>query len=209
MAAGITNLDLFPEPPPEVLSGQGPAIAVLAGGCFWCTEAVFRELEGVYSVVSGYSGGDAGSANYEAVCSGRTAHAEAIQIEYDPARIRYGQILKVFFSVAHDPTQRNRQGADRGPQYRSAVFYGTPVQQQLALAYIRRIDEAAVLPGPIVTEVVPLEQFYPAEDYHQEYASRNPQNPYISLIARPKLEKLRSHFGTWLGRDVPEAPDQK
>ncbi|HET9122154.1 MAG TPA: peptide-methionine (S)-S-oxide reductase MsrA [Acidiferrobacteraceae bacterium] len=188
----------FPDPPPAPAT-SGTEVAVLAGGCFWCTEAVFQELQGVRSVTSGYCGGDARSANYQAVCSGNTGHAEAIRIEYAAERLSFGQILKVFFSVAHDPTQRNRQGADRGPQYRSAIFYTNDAQRDLAMSYIRQLDASHVFPAPIVTEVVPLAAFYPAEDYHQEYARRNPGQPYVARIALPKVEKLRAHYAQWLG----------
>jgi peptide-methionine (S)-S-oxide reductase len=168
--------------------------AVLAGGCFWCTEAVFLQIAGVEKVVSGYAGGDHATANYEAVCSGRTGHAEAIQITYDPRQISYGQLLKIFFSVAHDPTQLNRQGNDRGTQYRSAIFYSSPEQEQVAEAYIKQLDEAKLFGAPIVTVVTPLEAFYPAEGYHQNYCSLNPHNPYVMGVAAPKVEKTKKQF---------------
>ena len=172
MASDFPNpaTDLQPDPATE-------ASAVLAGGCFWCTEAVFNQIDGVKKVVSGYSGGDSSTANYEAVCGGRTGHAEAIQITYDPGKISYGQLLKIFFSVAHDPTQLNRQGHDHGTQYRSAIFYSDPEQKRIAEAYIKQLEQAKVFRSPIVTEVTPLKAFYPGEDYHQNYCSRNPQNP--------------------------------
>lgn len=173
---------------------DGDATIVLAGGCFWCTEAVYLQLDGVKEVVSGYAGGTAETANYETVCSGTTNHAEAIQIRYDPRRISYGQILKVFFSVAHDPTQLNHQGADRGRQYRSAIFYANDEQKRVADSYIRDLNAARVFDEPIVTALEPLERFYPAESYHQNYAARNPGQPYVALTATPKVEKLRATF---------------
>jgi peptide-methionine (S)-S-oxide reductase len=168
--------------------------AVLAGGCFWCTEAVFVQIEGVEKVVSGYSGGDRASANYEAVCSGKSGHAEAIQITYDPSKISYGQLLKIFFSVAHDPTQLNRQGHDVGTQYRSAIFYSDPEQKRIAEAFIKQLEQAKVFRSPIVTEVTPLKDFYPAEEYHQNYCSRNPHNPYVAGVAEPKVEKTKESY---------------
>ena len=185
----------FPDPTIDVnASSGGPQTAVLAGGCFWCTEAVFLQIEGVEKVVSGYSGGDRASANYEAVCGGRTGHAEAIQITYDPSNISYGQLLKIFFSVAHDPTQLNRQGHDHGTQYRSAIFYSDPEQKQVAEAYIKQLEQAKVFRSPIVTEVTPLKAFYPAEEYHQNYCSLNPRNPYVASVAEPKVEKTKEYF---------------
>jgi len=152
------------------------------------------QIEGVEKVVSGYSGGDRASANYEAVCGGRTGHAEAIQITYDPSNISYGQLLKIFFSVAHDPTQLNRQGHDHGTQYRSAIFYSDPEQKQVAEAYIKQLEQAKVFRSPIVTEVTPLQAFYPAEEYHQNYCSRNPHNPYVAGVAEPKIEKTKESY---------------
>jgi peptide-methionine (S)-S-oxide reductase len=173
---------------------------VLAGGCFWCVEAVFKEMDGVLAVRSGYAGGTAETADYETVCSGRTDHAEAIEVRFDPSRVSYGQLLKVFFSVAHDPTQLNRQGADRGRQYRSAIFTTNDEQKRVAEAYIRQLDEAGLFGAPIVTEVTPLEAFYEAEAYHQDYAARNPRQPYIAYSTAPKLEKLRKNFADRLKR---------
>jgi len=170
-------------------------LAVLAGGCFWCTEAVYLELDGVMKVVSGYSGGDAASANYEAVCTGRTEHAEVIQVVYDPSRTSFGALLRVFFSVAHDPTQLNRQGNDVGTQYRSAIFYANAEQQRIAAAYIAQLEAAKVFGKPIVTRLEPLEQFFEAEGYHQNYAALHPNQPYIAAVAAPKVEKLRAYFG--------------
>jgi peptide-methionine (S)-S-oxide reductase len=185
----------FPDPQIDAtITPSAKQTAVFAGGCFWCTEAVFVQIEGVEKVVSGYSGGDRATANYEAVCGGRTGHAEAIQITYDPSKISYGQLLKIFFSVAHDPTQLNRQGNDRGTQYRSAIFYSDPEQKRIAEAYIKQLDQAKVFRSPIVTEVTPLAAFYPGEEYHQNYCSRNPNNPYVAAVAEPKVEKTKEHF---------------
>ena len=172
----------------------GDRTAVLAGGCFWCTEAVFRDLDGVRAVRSGYAGGSAGTAYYEAVCRGDTGHAEAIEIAYDPVRVSFGKLLKVFFSVAHDPTQWNRQGNDRGPQYRSAVFHADEDQRRTARAYIDQLDRAGVFSAPIRTLLEPLEAFYEAEPYHQDYAARNPGQPYVRQVSRPKVDRLRASF---------------
>jgi peptide-methionine (S)-S-oxide reductase len=183
-------------PSPEA----APRTVVLGGGCFWCVEAVFKELDGVLEVVSGYAGGTADTADYETVCSGRTDHAEVIQVRYDPAQVTYGQLLKVFFSVAHDPTQLDRQGADRGRQYRSVIFYTNEEQKRVADAYIRQLDEAGVFSAPIVTQVAPLDAFYEAEPYHQDYAARHPMQPYIQYTAAPKVFKLRKQFADRLKR---------
>jgi peptide-methionine (S)-S-oxide reductase len=174
---------------------------VLAGGCFWCVEAVIKEMDGVLSVRSGYAGGTAETADYDSVCSGRTGHAEVIEVRFDPNRVTFGQILKVFFSVAHDPTQLNRQGADQGRQYRSAIFTTGEEQERVAKAYIRQLDETNVLGAPIVTEVTPIDKFYEAELYHQDYAARNPRQSYIVYTALPKVEKLRKYFGDRLKHD--------
>ena len=191
----------FPDPEVDPApDSTEPQTAVLAGGCFWCTEAVFRELDGVLSVRSGYAGGTAETANYDAVCSGTTNHAEAIEIRYDPGRASFGQILKIFFSVAHDPTQMNRQGNDRGRQYRSAVFHANESQRKVAAAYIRRLDRDGVYSAPIKTALEPLEAFYEAEAYHQDYAARNPRQPYIVQVSRPKVDQLRTHFADRLKR---------
>ncbi len=186
----------FPDPQQDIApdAAHKEQVAVLAAGCFWCVEAVFKELDGVLQVTSGYSGGSSAQANYEAVCSGHTGHAEAIWIRFDPARISFGQLLKVFFSVAHDPTQLNRQGNDRGTQYRSAIFYSDDPQKKVAEAYIRQLEEAKVFKSPIATKVEPLNGFFDAEAYHQNYAERNPDQPYIEMISTPKVEKLRKYF---------------
>ena len=173
--------------------------ATLAGGCFWCTESVFDELRGVESVVSGYSGGHKDSPTYQEVCTGTTGHAEVIQIEFDPAEIDFSDILRVFFTV-HDPTTLNRQGGDIGTQYRSSVFYHSEAQRQAAEDVIREIDAAAIYPNPIVTEVVPFEKFWPAEDYHQEYFVNNPNQPYCSAVIAPKVAKFRKMYAERLKR---------
>jgi methionine-S-sulfoxide reductase len=163
---------------------------VFAGGCFWCTEATFEQLEGVLNVESGYAGGSADTANYRAVCGGDTGHAEAIRITYDPAEISYEQLLAVFFD-AHDPTQLNRQGNDVGTQYRSAIFYASDAEKQAADGKIRELNAAQAFPRPIVTTLEPLTAFYPAEDYHQDYARLNPDQPYIQAVSIPKVCKVR------------------
>jgi methionine-S-sulfoxide reductase len=171
------------------------AFAVFAGGCFWCTEAAFEQLAGVSSVESGYAGGKAETANYEAVCTGRTGHAEVIRIAYDPAVISYDQLLDVFFD-AHDPTTLNRQGNDVGTQYRSALFYADEAEKQAAAAKIESLNKAGKFKNPIVTALEPLVAFYPAEDYHQDYARANPDHPYIQAAAIPKVCKIREkHSG--------------
>jgi methionine-S-sulfoxide reductase len=169
------------------------AKAVVAGGCFWCTEAAFEQLEGVLDVASGYAGGAAETANYRAVCSGNTGHAEAIRITYDPAKISYDQLLAVFFD-AHDPTQLNRQGNDAGTQYRSAIFYADESQRRAAQAKIDELNKAKKFPRPIVTTLEPLTEFYPAEDYHQDYARLNPDQPYIQAVSMPKVCKVRDKY---------------
>lgn len=186
-------MDTFPDPAKDIerSSRPGEATAVLAGGCFWCVEAVYLQLEGVKKVVSGYAGGTADTANYRTVCSGATNHAEVVQVTYDPSQITFGQILKVFFWIAHDPTQLNQQGNDRGRQYRSAIFYADERQREIAEAYIRQLDQARLFPDKIVTTLEPLEAFYEAEPYHQNYAALNPNQPYIAAVAAPKVEKLR------------------
>ena len=186
--------DRFPDPLEDVPTDQDAGRAVLAGGCFWCVEAVYQPLDGVQSVVSGYAGGDAASANYEAVCSGRTGHAEVVEVRYDPRRISFGALLKLFFAVAHDPTQKDRQGNDRGPQYRSAIFPVDEAQRKVAEDYIQQLNNAGSVTAPIVTTLEPGRPFHPAEDYHQDFARRNPNQPYITHVAKPKLEKLHAAF---------------
>jgi len=168
-------------------------IATLAGGCFWCLEAVFQQLKGVTKVTSGYAGGTVPNPSYEAVCTGRTGHAEVVQIEFDPAGVSYRELLDVFF-VIHDPTTLNRQGVDEGTQYRSAVFYHSPQQQQVAEAVIAELEAGKVWDDPIVTEVVSLDAFYPAEEYHRDYFRRNPGQSYCRAVIAPKVAKLRKHY---------------
>jgi len=189
------TLDNFPDPPAETPGAPGSIqTAVLAGGCFWGMEGVFERLEGVVDVISGYSGGKALTARYNIVSTGTTNHAESIRVTYDPSRISYGELLKVFFSVAHDPTQLNYQGPDRGKQYRSTIFYTGELQKRIAEEYIRTLERAGVFRKPIVTQVVPLKAFYPAEDYHQDFMDRNPNYPYIVYWDKPKVEHLKKEF---------------
>src|SRR5712692_9527964 len=186
----------LPDPAVDIdrSSAKGKQTAVLAGGCFWCTEAVFEQLTGVSKVISGFAGGDAATAHYDMVSAGKTNHAESIEITFDPAKISYGQLLKVFFSVAHDPTQLNRQGPDYGHQYRSAIFYKNAEQKRVAEAYIKQLEEAKVFNKPIVTEVTELKRFYPAEEYHQDFVKQHPTHPYVVANAIPKLQKLKKEF---------------
>ena len=167
--------------------------AVIAGGCFWGIQAVFQHVKGVVSATSGYSGG-AKAADYELVSTGTTGHAESVKITYDPSQITYGELLRVFFSVAHDPTQLNRQGPDEGTQYRSVIFYGNDEQKRIAEAYIAQLEGAKIFPRRIVTQIVPLKGFYPAEAYHQNYAQNHPNNPYIVYNDAPKVAHLREQF---------------
>jgi peptide-methionine (S)-S-oxide reductase len=173
---------------------KGKQTAVIAGGCFWGVDAVFKHVKGVSSVVSGYSGGNGSTAQYETVSSGRTGHAESVKITYDPSQISYGELLRIYFSVATDPTELNRQGPDEGTQYRSVIFYTNEDQKQTALAYIDQLNKAKVLSGPIVTQVVPYKAFYQAESYHQDYLARHPDNPYIVFNDLPKLRNLKKEF---------------
>jgi peptide-methionine (S)-S-oxide reductase len=167
--------------------------ATLAGGCFWCLEAVYKELRGVERVVSGYAGGQTENPTYRQVCDGTTGHAEVVQVTFDPGEVSFLELLEVFFTI-HDPTTLNRQGADVGTQYRSAVFYHTPEQREAAERLIREFDAARVWDAPIVTEVVPLDKFYPAEDYHQDYFENNPAQPYCRAVVAPKVSKFRQKF---------------
>jgi peptide-methionine (S)-S-oxide reductase len=196
MASCTIPIKNFPDPkldePLAVSSTE--KTAVLAGGCFWCVEAVFKELRGVLSVRSGYAGDTAETANYRTVCSGRTNHAEAIEVRYDASQATFGQLLKIHFSVAHDPTQLDRQGNDVGRQYRSAIFYVDADQKKIAEAYIQQLNEAGVFHDLIVTTLEPLTAFYVAEDYHQDYAAQNPHQPYVAYVALPKVETLRENF---------------
>jgi peptide-methionine (S)-S-oxide reductase len=167
---------------------------VVAGGCFWGVQAVFSALKGVSSAVSGYAGGNKTTAHYEIVSTGTTGHAESVQITFDPSEISFGQLLKIYFSVAHDPTQLNRQGPDEGTQYRSEIFYMTDEQKRIAEAYIQQLNAAKVFPKAIVTKVAPLQGFYRAEDYHQDYVAHNPRQPYVAYNDLPKLTNLRAEF---------------
>jgi peptide-methionine (S)-S-oxide reductase len=172
----------------------GKQTAVFAGGCFWGTQSVFERVRGVLATTAGYAGGSAATATYDQVTTETTGHAESVRVIYDPSKITYGQLLRVFFSVAHDPTQLNRQGPDVGTSYRSAIFYANEEQHKISLAYIAQLDAARVFPKPIVTQVVPLRGFYDAEGYHQDYALHHPDNPYIQVCDRPKIEALKQQF---------------
>jgi peptide-methionine (S)-S-oxide reductase len=178
----------------SLASSPAKQTAVFAGGCFWGTQAVFERVKGVVKTTVGYAGGSASTATYDQVTTETTGHAESVEVVYDPSKITYGQLLRIFFSVAHDPTQRNRQGADVGTSYRSAIFYANDDQRRIAAAYIAQLDNAKVFPARIVTEVTPLKGFYRAEDYHQDYALHNPGNPYIQVCDRPKVESLKQQF---------------
>lgn len=194
--AGEKNPTVLPNPatdePAATKSGQ--ETAVFAGGCFWGVQAVFQHVKGVISATSGYSGGPSSVAEYEVVSTGTTGHAESVKVVFDPSKVSYGQLLKVFFSVAHDPTELNRQGPDTGTQYRSVTFYTGDQQKQIAQAYIAQLDQAKVFPRAIVTQVVPLKGFYPAEAYHQNYATLHPDNPYIMYNDLPKVAHLQQQF---------------
>jgi len=183
-----------PLPPPvqDVTSTAPTETAVFAGGCFWGVQGVFQHTKGVLNAVSGYAGGDEATAHYAVVGSGLTGHAESVQVTYDPKQVSYGKLLQIFFSVAHDPTQSNRQGPDVGPQYRSAIFFSSPQQRDVAQKYIAQLEAAKVYPTKIVTQVVPLKNFYPAEAYHQDYATLHPDSPYISTFDLPKIANLKA-----------------
>jgi peptide-methionine (S)-S-oxide reductase len=180
----------LPSPAIDLPAGNGPRTAVFAGGCFWGVQAVFQHTKGVLQAVSGYAGGWSETANYEAVTRGTTGHAEAVQVTYDPAQVSYGKLLQVYFSVAHDPTELDRQGPDVGPQYRSAIFHADPREKEVAEKYIAQLEAARIFPKKIVTQVTPLTAFYRAEDYHQDYATRNPHSAYIIAFDRPKIDNL-------------------
>jgi peptide-methionine (S)-S-oxide reductase len=181
---------------PRATRAKGEQVAVLAGGCFWGVDAVFKHVKGVKRVVSGYSGGRSATARYEIVSTGTTGHAESVKITYDPSQVSYSELLRVFFSVAHDPTQLNRQGPDVGSQYRSVIFYSNETEQETAQAYIAQLSKAGVFSGPIVTQVVPFVQFYAAEDYHQNYLASHTDQPYIAFNDLPKLKRLQRQFPT-------------
>jgi len=198
LALGAGAAPGSPIPAPTVdaprAATAGRETAVFAGGCFWGTQAVFERVKGVIKTTAGYSGGSAATATYNQVITERTGHAESVEVVYDPSRITYGQLLRIFFSVAHDPTELNRQGPDVGTSYRSAIFYTDDEQKRLATAYIAQLDAAKVFPKRIVTEVTPLKGFYRAEDYHQDYALKNPANPYIEICDLPKISALKQQF---------------
>jgi peptide-methionine (S)-S-oxide reductase len=178
---------------PITKAGATREVATLAGGCFWCLDAVFRDLRGVEKVESGYAGGTTPNPSYEQVCSGKTGHAEAVQVTFDPAAISFRELLGVFFTI-HDPTTLNRQGGDVGTQYRSAIFYHTPVQRAIAAEVIRELEAEGLWDAPIVTELTPLTTFDPAETYHQDYFNRNPYQPYCAAVIAPKVAKFRSKY---------------
>jgi peptide-methionine (S)-S-oxide reductase len=194
--AGNGTSVAFPGPAVDASKAAAPGeqTAVVAGGCFWGIQAVFQHVKGVKSATSGYSGGDVKTAEYEVVSTGETGHAESVKIVYDPSQITYGELLRVFFAVAHDPTQLNRQGPDEGSQYRSVIFYGNDAQKKIAQAYIAQLEKAKVFPRAIVTQVVPLKAFYAAEAYHQDYAARHPDQSYIVYNDAPKVAHLRQEF---------------
>jgi peptide-methionine (S)-S-oxide reductase len=194
--AETPNAALFPKPAVDeaLASSSKPETAVFAGGCFWGVQAVFEHVKGVQTATSGYSGGHVKSPGYELVSTGVTGHAESVQVSWDPSKITYGQLLMVYFSVAHDPTQLNRQGPDSGTQYRSSIFYANEEQKRIAEAYLAQLTAAGVYSRPIVTKVVPLEAFYEAEGYHQDYLKKNPDNPYIVFNDLPKLARLQKEF---------------
>jgi peptide-methionine (S)-S-oxide reductase len=195
MAATASDV-VIPNPTMDapLVTTKGEQTAVLAGGCFWGIEAVFEHVKGVKSVTSGYAGGEAKTARYEVVSDGQTGHAESVQITYDPSQISYGQLLKVFFAVAHDPTELNRQGPDTGTQYRSAIFYTSEEQKRIAEAYVNQLNQAKVFEAPIVTQIVRLNSYYQAEKYHQDYAARHPNDRYIVINDLPKIANLRKQL---------------
>jgi len=186
MSAGMKPLDVLAQ-----AADNDSATAVFSGGCFWGVDAVFKHVKGVTKVVSGYAGGAANTAHYEIVSTGTTGHAESVQVTYDPSKVSYDDLLKVFFFVAHDPTEMNRQGPDSGTQYRSSIFYENDAQKKMADDYIAQLDQQHAFPKPIVTNVVPLTGFYPAEDYHQNYLELHPDQPYIVYNDLPKLERFQ------------------
>ena len=194
---------VLPAPAVDNPRAAGPMqTAVLAGGCFWGVQGVYQYTKGVKKVLSGYSGGDRSTAQYEKVGTGRTGHAESVEIIFDPKEISYGEILRIYFSVVHDPTQLDQQGPDSGPQYRSNIFYASSAQRKIAQAYILQLDQAKVFERPIVTRVDPLKAFYPAEEYHQDFLQHNPNHPYIVINDLPKIDNLRKIFPTYF-REPP------
>ena len=194
MVHGQVRTEKLPAPLLDEHSAAHSETAVFAGGCFWGVQTTFQRIKGVTATTAGYSGGTKETANYGAVSSETTGHAESVKVVYDPARISYGTLLRIFFSVVHDPTQLNRQGPDVGTSYRSVIFFTTPEQEKIANAYISQLDAAHAFPKKIVTQVVPLKAFYDAEDYHQDYAEKNPNNPYIQVCDIPKVASLKAQF---------------
>jgi peptide-methionine (S)-S-oxide reductase len=194
--AGAVNSAPIPAPSQDapLAAHPGRETAVFAGGCFWGTQSVFQRVKGVLHTEAGYSGGSASTATYDQVTTETTGHAESVEVVFDPSKITYGTLLRLFFSVAHDPTQLNRQGPDVGTSYRSAIFYTSDEQQKIAAAYIQQLDSAHVFHGKIVTQLTPLQGFYKAEDYHQDYATKNPNNPYIQVCDVPKISALKAQF---------------
>ncbi len=180
-----------PELDTPAAEATGPQVAVLAGGCFWGLQGMFEHVHGVTKVVAGYSGGEKATAHYEMVGTESTGHAESVEITFDPRQVSYGQLLRLFFSVAHDPTELDRQGPDRGPSYRSEIFFASPIQERMARAYVEQLTKAKLFPSPIVTRIEALKSFYPAEDYHQDYLIHNPHQPYIVLNDLPKIDALK------------------
>ncbi len=199
--SGLLRAAAFPAPSTDLPNGKPTATIVFAGGCFWGIEGVFEHVKGVKDAVSGYAGGNKMSAHYEIVSTGRTGHAESVKVTYDPSQVSFGKLLQVFFSVAHDPTELNRQGPDEGTQYRSAIFYSTADERKVAEAYIEQLNAAKVFKHKIVTQLTQLDQFYPAEDYHQHYLEHNPTQPYIAYNDLPKLRDLKKQFPElWTGK---------
>ena len=194
MAIAATNRAPIPAPVVDEPAKAHSETAVFAGGCFWGVQGVFQRVKGVTATTAGYSGGTKETANYQDVSSERTDHAESVKVVFDPSKVSYGTLLRIFFSVVHDPTQLNRQGNDIGTSYRSAIFYTTPEQQKVAAAYIEQLDAAHVFPKKIVTQLVPLQAFYDGEEYHQDYAEKNPHNPYIQVCDVPKIAALQQQF---------------
>ena len=192
--AASFSLLAIPAPAVDLTAGDGTQTAVFAGGCFWGVQGVFQHVKGVKDAVSGYAGGDAGTAHYEVVGSGTTGHAESVQVTYDPKLVSYGQLLQIYFSVAHNPTQLNYQGPDHGTQYRSTIFVADDQQKSVVEAYIAQLDTAKVYPAQIVTTIEPLKAFYPAEQYHQDFLTLNPTYPYIAINDIPKVESLKTMF---------------
>ena len=192
---------VIPAPTQDLAQSGATAKAIFAGGCFWGVQGVFQHTEGVLNAVSGYAGGDAASASYDLVSAGRTTHAETVEITYDPSVVTYGELMHIYFSVAHNPTQLNYQGPDRGPHYRSAIFYQSEQEKAVAEAYIAQLDAAGVYPDPVVTTLEPFEAFYPAEDYHQDFMTLNPTWPYIVYHDLPKLEAMKQIFPDMYRKD--------